>query len=111
MELHQDVRKTDNLTPAKISLLNWHRRLDLIHFRPIIRFVRPCLISSILTTIREEDIPRCSACFLGGGSCTSPKTYGSGASIADEHDRPGMCISVDQIESPQGGLIPVLKGK
>ena len=30
--------------------------------------------------------------------------------IADEHDQPGMCISIDQIESPLGGLIPVLKG-
>ena len=42
---------------------------------------------------------------------TSPKKYGSGAGIADEHDQPGMCISTDKIESPQVRLIPVLKGK
>ena len=44
-----------------------------------------------------------------GKNCTSPKIYGSEASISDEHDQPGMCISVNQIEYPQGRLIPVLK--
>ena len=35
---------------------------------------------------------------------------GSGAGIADEHDQPGMCISIDQIESLQCRLISVIKG-
>ena len=42
-------------------------------------------------------------------SSTSTKTYESGARIADERDQPGMFISVNQIESTRGGLIPVLK--
>ena len=46
-----------------------------------------------------------------GGGCTSHNIYGSGAGIADENYQPGMCISMDQIESPQGRLITVLKGK
>ena len=33
----------------------------------------------------------------------------SGAVISDEHDQPVMCVSINQIESPQGGLISVLK--
>ena len=111
MELHQDGGKTDNLTLAQRSLLKWHRRLGHMNFRSIIRFARLGLLPSILTTIREEDIPKCTACCFGKQSCTSHKTAGSGSGIADEHDQPGMCVSIDQIESPQGGLIPVLKGK
>ena len=66
---------------------------------------------SVLTTIREEEIPRFSSCCFGGESCTSPKKDGSGAGIVYEHDQQRMCISIDQIIYPQGGLIPVLKGK
>ena len=82
-----------------------------MNFRSIIRFARLGLIPYVLTTIREEDISICSACFFGKKSCTSPKTDGSGGGISDEHGQLGMCISIDQIESYQGGLIPVLKGK
>ena len=45
-----------------------------------------------------------------GGNCTYPNTNGSVAVIVDEHDQPGMFNSIDQIEYPQGALIPVLKG-
>ena len=62
-------------------------------------------------TIREEDIPICSASCFGKQSCTSPNTDGLGAVIADEYYQPVMCISIDKIESPQGGLISVIKGK
>ena len=82
-----------------------------MNLRSIIRFARLSLITSILTTIREEDIPRCSACCFEKQSCTSPNTNGLGAGIADDHDQPGICISINQIESPQGGLIPVPKGR
>ena len=82
-----------------------------MNFRFIIRFARLGLVPSILTTIIEEDIMICSACCFGKKSCTYPKTDGSGAVILYELDQPGMCISINQIESPQGGLIPVLKGK
>ena len=82
-----------------------------MNFRSIIRFARLGLIPSSLTTIREGDIPRCSACCFGKQSWTSPNKNGSRPGIADEHDQPGMCISIDQIESPQGGLTPVLKGR
>ena len=68
------------------------------------------LVPYVLTTIREEDIHRCSACCFEKQSCISSKTDGSVAGIADNHDQPGMCISIDQLESPQGGLIPFLKG-
>ena len=80
-----------------------------MHFRSIIRSARLGLIPFILTTIREEEILRCSACCFGKKSFTSPNKNGSGAGIAYEHDQPGMWISIDQIESSQGGLIPVLK--
>ena len=42
---------------------------------------------------------------------TYPNTDGLGAGIADEDYQPRMCISINQIESPQGGLISVLKWK
>ena len=80
-----------------------------MNFRYIIRFARLGLIPSSLTTIREGDIPRCSACCFGKQSCTYPNTNGSGAGIVDDNNQPGMSISINQIESPQGGLIPVLK--
>ena len=54
---------------------------------------------------------KCSACCFGKRSCISPNIEGWGEGIADGHDQPGMCISIHQIESPQGGLFPVLKGK
>ena len=44
-----------------------------------------------------------------GGGCTYTNTAGSVAGIADEHGQPVICISIDQIEFPQGGLIPVFK--
>ena len=99
------------MTLSQRSLIKCHRLICHIIFWSIIIFTRIGLVPSVLKIIREEDIPRCSAYFFRKQSCTSPKTYGSGAVIADEHDQPGMWISIDQIESPQGGLIPVLKGK
>ena len=56
-------------------------------------------------------MPRCSACCFGKQSFTYHNKNGSGAVIADEHDQPRMCISINQIKYPQGGLIPVLKGR
>ena len=111
MELHQDGVITDIFTPSQRSLLKWHRQIGHTNFRSIIRFARLGLIPSILTTIREEDITRCSAFFLRKEGCTSPNTNGSGSGIAYEHDQPVICISINQIESPQGGRIPVLKLK
>ena len=49
--------------------------------------------------------------FWRGGNCKSPKIDGSGAVIEDKHDRQGMLISINQMESHQDGLLPVLKGK
>ena len=68
-----------------------------MNFRSNIRFAHLGLIPSILTTFREEDIPVCSACCFGKQSCTSPNKNGSVAGIVDEHDQPGMCISINQI--------------
>ena len=45
-----------------------------------------------------------------GGGCTSTKTYGSGFVIANEHNQPVMFISINHIESIQGGWILILKG-
>ena len=89
-ELHQDGGKIDNLTLAQRSLIKWYRQLGHINFRSIIQFARLGLIPSILTTIKEEDIPRCSACYFGRLSCIYPKTVGSGAGVTDENDQPGM---------------------
>ena len=74
-----------------------------MNFRFIIRFARLGLVPSILTTIREENILICSYWCFRKQSCTYHNTYGSGEGLADEHNQPGMCISIDQIESPQGG--------
>ena len=90
MELHQDGGKTDNLTLAQLSLLEWNRQLGHMSFISIIRFARLGLIPSILATIREEDIPRCSECCFGKQRFTPTKTDGSGAGIADDHDQTGM---------------------
>ena len=109
IDIYQDGGKTDNFTLAQRSLLKCHRKLGHMNFRSVIRFTRLGLIPFILTTIREEDIPIFSSCCFGKQSCTYPNTYGSGEVIADEHDQPGMCISINQIKSTLGGLIPVLK--
>ena len=82
-----------------------------MNFQSIIRFARLGLITFILTTIREKDIPIFSACCFGKQSCTSTNTNGSRAGIADDHDQLGICISIDEIKSPQGVLILVLKGR
>ena len=92
MELHQYGGKTDDLELSQQSLLKFHRRLGHMNFWSIVQLARLGLVPSILTTIREEDIPRCSACCFGKQSCASPNTNGLGASIADEHGQPGMCI-------------------
>ena len=111
MELHQYNVNTVNLTLEQRSLLKWHRLIGHMDFWSIIRFTRLGLIPFALTTTREEDIPRCSEFCFGKQSCTCTKTDSSGANIADEHDQPGMWISIDLIESTQGVLIPVLKRK
>ena len=49
--------------------------------------------------------------FFWKTSFTYPKIDRSGAVISDEHDQPGIYFLIDKIESPQGRLIPVLKGK
>ena len=63
----------------------------------------------IWKTIIEEEIPRFSACCFGKQICTSPNTSGSESGIAYEHDQLVMFISINQIGSPQGRLIPVTK--
>ena len=93
MELHKYGGKTDNLALAQLSLLKWNIQLGHINFRSIIIFARLGLICSILTTIREEDIPRCSACCFGKQFFTYPKTDVSEAVIAKIHDKPGILIS------------------
>ena len=90
MDLHKYERKTDNLKLEQVSLLKWHKRIGHTKFRSIIRFARLGLIIYILTTIREEDIPRCLACCFGKQIFTSPNTNGSGAGISDAHDQPGI---------------------
>ena len=40
-----------------------------------------------------------------------PNTNVLVSGIEDEHDQPGMCISIHHIESPWGRLILVLKGR
>ena len=111
MEFHQDGGITDNLTLAQRSLINWYRWLRHMNFWSIIIFTNLGIIPYALTTIREEEIPRCSSCCFGKESYISPKTDGSGAGVVDEYDCPGLCISIEQIEPPQIGLIPVLKVK
>ena len=103
MDFYQDGWKTDNLILEKRSLLKWHRWLGHMSFWSIIIFACLCPIPSILTTIREENILICSYWCFRKQSCTYHNTYGSGEGLADEHNQPGMCISIDQIESPQGG--------
>ena len=110
MELHQYGVQTDILTLEKLSLLKWHRRHVHMNFQSIVPFARPRIILFVLMTIREEDIPICAVCCFRKHSCTYPKTYGSGIVISDEHYQMGIYISINQIESPQGRLIPVLKG-
>ena len=111
MELHQDSGKKDNFILAQRSLLKWHQWIGHTNVWLIIQFTRLGLIPSNLTTIREEYIPRCSACCFIKQNCTYPNIDGSGLGIADEHDQPWMCISINQVEFPQDGLIPFLKGK
>ena len=111
MEIHQDGGEIYNLTLALLFLPKWHRQPGHMNFRSIFWFTCLGLITYILTTIREEDILICSEFCSGKQSCTSPKIDGSGAGIADENLQSVMSISIDQIESPQVGLITFLKGK
>ena len=82
MELHKYGGNTDNLTLAQQYLLKFHRRIRHMNFLSI-RLAVLVLIPSILTKIREEDIPRCSACCFGKQICTSSNINWSGVGIAD----------------------------
>ena len=89
--------------------MSWTTTPHEILIRYSIRAPRPHYL--YFNNNQRKTIPRFSACCSGEKSCTYHNTNGSGAGIADEHDQPVMCISVNQIESPEGGLIPVPKGR
>ena len=97
-------------TPAQWSLLKWHWPLGHMSYWSITWFAHLCLVP-FFKIQSEKYIPICSASCFGKQSCTSPNTYESGAGIAIEHDQPVIFILNNQIRSPLGGLIPLLKGR
>ena len=89
------------------ELLLWHTRLGHVSMR---RIQKMAAIGCIPTKLARCQIPMCQACAYGTMKKRPWRTSATPQTIMYEASKPGMCVSVDQLESPLGGLIGQLKG-
>ena len=89
------------------ELLLWHTRLGHISMR---RIQKMAALGCIPTNVARCQIPMCQACAYGTMHKRPWRTSAGVQPIMYEATKPGMCVSVDQLESPLGGLIGQLKG-
>jgi Reverse transcriptase (RNA-dependent DNA polymerase)/GAG-pre-integrase domain len=98
--------RSDNLSS---EMLKWHHRLSHISFKRIQRMSRRGQLPSYLSNC---PIPTCQSCMYGKMTrrpwrTKSKQKHESLGTI----DKPGDCVSVDQLESSIPGLVGQLKGK
>jgi hypothetical protein len=98
----------DRVPDPQSELLHWHHKLGHISFNKLRRMGAHGDIPQRLATCK---IPMCTACLFGKATKRPWRTESAPNKIKMVRiDRPGACVSVDQIESTTPGLIGQMKG-
>ena len=100
-----DVRLGADVTPTQ-ELLVWHYRLAHLPFKRLQLMARLGLMPTKLATCR---VPECPACRYAKVTKIPWRTKGTQVRTKTIN-QPGQCVSVDQMESSDPGLIAQLKG-
>ena len=90
------------------TLIEWHHRLNHLSFPQIRLMAEKGLLPKSILSART---PRCASCLIGKATrqpwrTKSPPSAQSVPSVKG----PGDCISVNQLQSTQPGLIAQLRG-
>lgn len=106
--IEDDTRETEEtVSPQQLYLL-WHHRLNHMPHKRMMAMAKRRLLPRAILQVRP---PRCAACLIGKATKTpwrTKATYQQGR--LPQVNRPGDCISVDQLQSTTPGLIAQLRG-
>ena len=117
-ELHQRIEEDPSTCPkinAKLSseqreLLRWHIRLGHLPFKILKRFAELGLIPRHLAKVSV--FPICACCAFANATKRKWRKTAEQRSIRSENTNfPGGCVSVDQLQSGQTGMIPQSSGE
>jgi GAG-pre-integrase domain len=93
----------------KSELLLWHYRLGHTPFSQLKKMAQEDILPKRLA---NSQTPKCPACLFGKATRRPWRGKTSFNQIGSRYkiDKPGQCLSVDQLESPTPGLIAQVKG-
>ena len=111
--LHDDPAScpkiNEPLTDAQQELLRWNIRLGHLPFATLRQFAQLGLIPKHLSKVAI--FPMCACCVFAKATKRAWRSKGATRTIRSENTNfPGGCISVDQLESAQTGMIPQSSG-
>ena len=98
----------DRLQNSQAELLHWHHKLGHTSFHKLRLMAEKGDIPKKLATCK---VPLCTACLFGKATRQPWRTKSSVNRIRIKQvQKPGDCVSVDQIESTTPGLVGQIKG-
>ena len=110
LQPHADDAEQLTVESPQADLLRWHYCLGHLSFKLIKAMSEVGLLPKHLAKAR---IPKCAGCMFAAMTKKPWRTKGSKSGQVGRKTkitRPGQCVSVDQLESPQVGLISQIKG-
>ena len=122
LEAHNSLldEVNQNLTGTQKELLKWHYRLGHVAFAWL-QWIARCGRFGLSPKLGKCDAPLCVACRFGKAHrrptprvstpILSIKDGGESGKLAQEHLKPGQCISVDQYQSKAKGRLWTSRGK
>jgi hypothetical protein len=99
----------NNMTPLQHKLLLKHQQMGHHHMDKIQQLAKDGFFGASYKSISTCDPPLCKAC-IHGKQHKHPIIKSALQPLDSFHLAPGDCISGDQLESMQPGLIPTFKG-
>jgi hypothetical protein len=100
---------TNNLIPIQLKLLLKHQQLGHLQMSTVQKMANEGLFGAAYKSIANCDIPLCKAC-IHAKQHKRPSLKATLQPLDTQHLAPGDCVSGDQIESTQPGLIPAFEG-
>ena len=107
---HADDAQRLTVENPQADLLRWHYRLGHLSFKLIKAMAQVGLLPKRIAT---APTPKCAGCMFSSMTKKPWRTKGSKGNQVGRRTkvtRPGQCVSVDQLESPQVGFYAQLKG-
>ena len=111
----ETLANPQSLSPEQQEMMDYHIRLGHLPFFILHRLAQTGIIPRRLTRVKDHP-PRCASCMFGQAHrrpWRSKKTKdGKESNIRKESDnKPGACVSIDQLVSAQPGLVPQISGR